>query len=128
MQISDAEWDVMRVLWESEPRTAAEVIQALSPSHNWNHRTVRTLLARLVEKAALTYEVEGSRYLYRSAVSQDACVRQRSQSFLSKVFGGDIGALVTHFVEDAQLSTGEIEELSRLLDTKRVSKKSSRRK
>jgi len=53
MQISDAEWDVMVVLWQSEPQTAADVIEALAKTHDWNHRTIRTLLARLVEKTAL---------------------------------------------------------------------------
>lgn len=125
MQISDAEWDVMRVIWGEEPRTAAEVIAALSETHEWNHRTIRTLLARLVEKQALTYEVDGAKYLYRSAVSEADCVRQRSESFVEKVFGGKVSALVAHFVEDDQLSRQEIEELKKILDAK--SKSSNRR-
>ncbi len=127
MQISDAEWDVMSVLWESEPKTAAEVIASLAPSHSWNHRTVRTLLARLIEKGALTYEANGVRYSYCTAVSQTDCVRQRSQSFLAKVFGGNASALVAHFVEDGQLSVEDIDELARLLKSKKASRKSKRR-
>ena len=127
MQISDAEWDVMSVLWESEPKTAAEVIAALAQSHAWNHRTIRTLLARLVEKGATTCEVNGVRYSYCAAVSQTDCVRQRSQSFLAKVFGGNASALVSHFVEDGKLSAKELDELARLLKSKQTSRKSNRR-
>jgi BlaI family transcriptional regulator, penicillinase repressor len=128
VQISDAEWDVMLVLWQSGPKTAAEVISELAKTHDWNHRTIRTLLARLVEKKALMFESDGNRYLYGTAVTQADCVRQRSQSFLSKVFGGDTSALVAHFVEDARLSKTEIEELTQLLDAKKTSNKPKRKK
>jgi BlaI family penicillinase repressor len=131
MHISDGEWEVMRVIWEDEPKTAAEVIAALVDPTGWNHRTIRTMLGRLVEKGALDYDVDGARYLYRSAVSQDDCVRQRSESFLVKVFGGDASALVAHFVDDHDLSSEEIEELSRMLAAKkrqRPTKQSQRKK
>lgn len=118
MQITDAEWDVMRVVWDKQPRTAAEVITALEKTHDWNHRTIRTLLARLVEKQTLSYEVDGARYLYRAAVKEKDCIQQRGQSFVAKVFGGDVSALVAHFVQDNQLTSDEITELSQLLEKK----------
>jgi len=117
MQISDAEWDVMRVIWDKEPRTAAEVIAALEETHDWNHRTIRTLLARLVEKQALSFSVDGSRYLYRSAVSESECIEQRGQSFVAKVFGGDVSALVAHFVQEHQLTSEDIAKLTQLLES-----------
>lgn len=128
MNISDAEWDVMTVIWTKEPRTASQVIESLSSTHQWNHRTIRTLLARLVEKGALTYDVSGTKYNYRAVVSQHECVRKRSDSFLSKVFGGDVGALVAHFVEGRQLSPSEAEALTKLLESssQRKSKKGKR--
>ncbi len=122
MKISDAEWEVMRIVWNKEPRTAAEVIQELSEPQGWNHRTIRTMLGRLVEKGALDYQVAGHKYLYSAAIEQEACVRVRSESFLSKVFGGDTSALVAHFVEDADLSPDQIKTLRRLLSSKKRSK------
>src|SRR5215471_4927156 len=96
--ISDSEWDVMEPIWEAGSCSAAEVIKRLRTTHDWNHSTIRTLLARLVEKGALEYEVDGSRYIYRAAVSRQQCVRQESRSFLNKFFGGDVSELVAHFV------------------------------
>lgn len=119
MQISDGEWEIMRVIWQREPRTAAEVIEALSDHTDWNHRTIRTMLGRLVDKGVLNYEVDGARYLYRASAGQHECVRERSRSFLSKVFGGDASALVAHFVDDHDLSPEQIDELSKLLTAKR---------
>src|SRR3954454_13372249 len=107
--ISDSEWDVMEPIWEAGACTAADVIKSLQATHDWNHSTIRTLLARLVEKGALEYEVDGSRYIYRAAVSREQCVRQKGRSFLEHVFGGDVGALLTHFVTEASLDQHQIE-------------------
>jgi BlaI family transcriptional regulator, penicillinase repressor len=119
IQISDAEWDVMEPIWQVGECTAAEVIRQLRPTHEWNHSTIRTLLARLVEKGALTYDVDGSRYIYRPAVSRERCVRQEGRSFLDRVFGGDVGALLAHFVADATLDDNQIAQLRQLLAQKK---------
>jgi BlaI family penicillinase repressor len=119
INISAAEWQVMHVVWEQKAATAAEVIAALASATGWRHRTVRTLLARLVEKGALAAEAQGNRYVYRPLVSRNACVRQESRSFLEKVFSGDVGELLVHFVRGTQISQEQIEELKRLLDEKR---------
>jgi len=116
--ISDAEWIVMRVVWRLGKATAAEVIAELAPTENWSHRTIRTLLGRLVEKDALTAEADGNRYLYRPRVTQQKCVRAESRSFLNKVFGGDAAELLIHFAQEAKISRQQIDELKRLLDAK----------
>jgi BlaI family penicillinase repressor len=117
--ISDAEWAVMEPIWAAGSRTAADVIRALRATHDWNHSTIRTLLARLVEKGALAYVVDGPRYFYRAAVARQQCVRQEGRSFLEKAFGGDVAALVAHFVEESPLDRDQIEQLRRLLARKK---------
>jgi len=86
--ISDAEWQVMEVLWRTQPLTANDVIDALRPETKWKPNTVRTLLARLVKKGALRTESEGNRFLYTPCYSRKQYVRDESDSFLSRVFGG----------------------------------------
>ena len=49
VRISDAEWDVMEIVWSRGQATAADVIAALAKDRGWNHRTIRTLLGRLVD-------------------------------------------------------------------------------
>src|SRR5215468_7685414 len=120
IQISDAEWAVMEPIWLVGACTAADVIKQLRDTHDWNHSTIRTLLARLVEKGALAYDVDGSRYIYRARVTRQQCVRQEGRSFIEKAFGGDVAALVAHFVEETPLDRGQIEQLRRLLARKRV--------
>jgi BlaI family penicillinase repressor len=115
VQISDSEWDVMEPIWEAGACTAADVIKRLRATHDWNHSTIRTLLARLVEKGVLDYQVDGSRYIYRAAVSRQRCVLQEGRSFLEKVFGGDVGALLAHFVAETPLDQDQFEQLQQML-------------
>ena len=122
LQISDSEWDVMEPIWAADACTAADVIRQLRATHDWNHSTIRTLLARLVEKGALAYDVDGSRYIYRAAVSRQRCVRQEGRSLLEKAFGGDVAALLTHFVEESALERDQIEQLRQLLAQKKHSR------
>ena len=106
----------MEVLWRCPgPMTASDVVAALERSTDWNPRTIKTLLNRLVKKGATAFQADGKRYLYRPKVSRDDCVRVQSRSFLSRVFGGATGAALLHFVEEHDLSPAEIEQLKRVL-------------
>jgi BlaI family penicillinase repressor len=119
-KISDAEWQVMHVVWSNPgPVNANEIVDALADQTTWNPRTIKTMRNRLVKKGALRFNAEGNRYLYRPAVSRQTCVREQSRSFLRRVFGGNIAPMLAHFVEDARLTPAEIAELRRLLDAKK---------
>jgi BlaI family transcriptional regulator, penicillinase repressor len=117
-RISDAEWTVMQVVWERAPVTAAEVVRELTPRTGWNHRTVRTMLDRLLRKGALVRKEDGGRSVYSPRVPRDRCVREETRSFLHRVFRDDPASLLLHFVEQCDLSRTEIDGLRRVLDRK----------
>jgi BlaI family penicillinase repressor len=118
-RISDAEWRVMQVLWSaSSGLTADEVVEALQGKVAWNARTIRTLINRLLQKKALKHEKEGRKYRYFPAVRQEQCVRQERRSFIQRVYGGTVAPMLAAFIDDAQLSPADIEELKRMLDRK----------
>ena len=115
-RISDAEWEVMTLLWQQSPRTAADVFQELGSAQQWTERTVKTLLSRLVKKGALVATPEGKRYLYEPAVSQADCVRREAKTFMDRVFGGAASPLLAHFVREGELGEQQLEELRALLE------------
>ncbi|HZL37451.1 MAG TPA: BlaI/MecI/CopY family transcriptional regulator [Tepidisphaeraceae bacterium] len=115
-QISDAEWEVMKVLWERGPLLAAQVVSALAGQKDWSPRTVKTLLTRLVKKGALEYEVTGRQYVYRARATRDACARKETRSFLSRVFDGAVAPALVQFLEVADLSSNEIQQLRDVLE------------
>jgi BlaI family penicillinase repressor len=118
MQISDAEWTVMTLVWDSHPVDARFVIDELSGPHKWSAATIKTMLHRLVKKGALNHEVDGKRYLYRAKVRRGDCVRQASRSFLDRVFGGQAAPALLHLVKTSSLSADEVAQLRALLDAK----------
>lgn len=117
-KISDAEWQVMKILWENSPQTANEIVEKLADPNNWNPRTVKTLLNRLVTKGALDFEVKGRSYLYSPAIAEKECTREARKSFLSRVYGGALQPMLAAFLEDEKLSPEEIAELKRILEKK----------
>ena len=116
VSISDAEWQVMNVVWSGQPLTAQEVIAALEGQADWAPATVKTMLHRLVKKNVLAYEPQGNRYVYRARARRSDCVRQASRSFLDRVFEGESGSLVAHFLRSSKLSPDEIAELRQILN------------
>ena len=116
--ISDAEWEVMTVIWERSPITSGEVVEALAEKRAWNHRTIKTMLNRLVKKGALDYQHQGRAYLYQPCVSKEACVRRETRSFLRRIFDGAAAPALVHFVKNTELSSNDIEELKRILSEK----------
>lgn len=118
MQISDAEWLVMNLVWDSQPISSGEVIDELAAANQWSPATVKTMLHRLVKKGALSHELDGKRYIYRANVRKHDCVRRASRSFLDRVFGGETAPALLHLVKNAKLTTAEVAELKALLDSK----------
>ncbi len=118
--ITDAEWELMDVLWAAAgPLAAGDVVERLAGRRERSPRTVKALLNRLLVKGAVAFEAQGNRYLYRPAVDRDRCVRAAGRSFAARVFGGAAAPLLAHFVAEADLSPAEVEHLQRLLAEKR---------
>ena len=117
-RISDAEWQVMKVLWSSPGLTADEVVEALKGKVAWSARTIRTLLNRLLQKRALRYEKESRKYRYFPAVNEEQCIRRERRSFVQRVYGGTIAPMLAAFIDDAELSREDIRELKQILDRK----------
>lgn len=116
VSISDAEWQVMNVVWDRQPLAAQEVIAELEQQADWAPATVKTMLHRLVKKQVLTYELQGNRYVYRSRARRADCVKQASRSFLDRVFGGESASLLAHFLRSSKLSPAEVDQLRQILD------------
>ncbi len=114
--ISEAEWKVMRVLWDQAPQPAYDIIQRLSQTEDWQASTVKTLLARLYRKKVLGIRRYKNLYLYYPLVSEEACLQSESESFLKRFFDGSVKTLLVHFVQGEKLTKKDLEELRKILD------------
>lgn len=116
MKISEAEGRILEVFWRTDgPLTADEVIGGLGKDKDWSAGTVRTFLARLLKKKALSASRDGRRYLYRSLMRQEDYAHQQSRNLIDRLFGGRVAPFITQFSERERLSPEDLEELRRLV-------------
>ena len=120
INISEAEWEVMNFLWSQSPQTSGEIVAQLTARKGWSSRTIRTLLDRLVQKGAVSVQTDCRPSLYQPLMSQEACIRQESQSFLDRVFGGEPVSMLLHLVKHSELSPGDIKKLKKILSEKEL--------
>lgn len=114
-RISDAEHAVMEVLWQEAPLTAQDVAERVDPERGWSANTVKTLLGRLLGKAAIAHEADGRRYLYRPLVAREDYVAGESRRLIDRLFGGRLTPLVAHLAERDELTTRDIAEIEAIL-------------
>lgn len=116
-RISETEWEIMRVVWGRSPITAADIFAELTAQDpTWHPVTAKTLLNRLVRKGALGFDQQGRAYLYRPLVDEQACITAVTRSFLDRVFGGSLGLMVVHFVEQKGLTAKQARELRKAVE------------
>lgn len=114
-QISEAEFEVMKVIWKYAPISTNEVTEKLTQTTDWSPKTIQTMLKRLVTKKALTYEKQSRVFVYTPLVPETEYIRQESNSFLNKYYNRNIVSMLTSYLEDDKLSKTELDTLRHLL-------------
>ena len=118
LALSPAEWEIMKVLWSQGSAAARDIYAALPADNSWAYKTVKTLLSRLVAKGAINYEQVGNSYLYRPAVEQEQMTREEVRGLFRRIQGMALSPLLAHFIEEANMTEADIQELRRMLDEK----------
>ncbi len=115
-RISDAEYEVMKVVWGYAPINTVEVIDKLSKTSKWNPKTIQTMLLRLVKKGALSCEKDSRVFVYTPIVNEKEYLAQESSTFLNRFYKGTINSMILNFLEQDKLTPQDIEELKRILE------------
>ena len=116
-RLSDAEWDVMEVLWSAgQPLTATDIDEALSKGdRDWSLATVKSLLSRLLAKQAVAPAKDGRRFLYSPAIERELYVADESRRFVGRLFGGKLSHLFAQLAEGEKLDDDDIAAIEALL-------------
>ncbi|MBW4847500.1 MAG: BlaI/MecI/CopY family transcriptional regulator [Lachnospiraceae bacterium] len=114
-QISEAEYEVMKVLWNDTPISTNEVTDKLVKTTNWNPKTIHTLLKRLVQKGAATYRKEGRVFVYTPLVEKKEYLTKENDHFLNRFYNGKISSMVTNYLNSDHVSSEDLAELRKLL-------------
>lgn len=117
-QISEAEFEVMKIIWKHSPISTNEITDILTKTTSWRPKTIQTLIKRLVTKGVLAYEKQSRVFVYTPLVKESDYIRQESNSFLKRFYDGNITAMLSAYIENDRLSEAEIDTLRSLLSKK----------
>ena len=114
-KISEAEMQLLQLLWEESPLGATEIAERVPNDRGWTITTVKTLLSRLVAKGALTAKPQGRKYLYAPAIERERVAANQARGLVDRLFGGRVSPLVAQLAEQRQLDEQDIAELEALI-------------
>jgi predicted transcriptional regulator len=115
MKLTEAEWQIMNVLWEKYPATARNISERLESRVNWAYTTIKTMLTRLAEKGAVREKKKGNTSIYEPIVSRTQARHSAVKNLINQAFDGAFGPLMHFLVEDEQLSAKQKKEILELL-------------
>ena len=116
VQVTEAEWKIMEVLWDHSPRTMTEITAVLAPATGWTRHTVITLLKRMVEKGSISVDESGRAKRYAPLITREEASSEETHKFLSHVFKGQASLLVSHLVDAGDLSEDDLRQILDVLD------------
>lgn len=116
--ISEAEYEVMKVVWAYAPISTNQVVEKLSRTSTWTAKTIQSMLGRLVKKGVLQYYKESRVFVYMPRVKEEDYLEEESNTFLKRFYNGALSAMVLNFLEQDKLSKNDLQELKRLLEDK----------
>ena len=121
MQISDAEWQVMKIIWMQGEQTSTDLIRVLAERFDWSKSTVQTLLARLVEKECLTRKKEGKSFVYSALLTLDQSRDLLVQDIKDKVCSRRIRNLLADLIVECEFTQTDLEALEAVISEKKSS-------
>ena len=121
MQISDAEWQVMKIIWMQGEQTSTDLIMVLAERFDWSKSTIQTLLARLVEKECLTRKKEGKFFVYSALLTLDQSRDLLVQDIKDKVCSRRMKNLLADLIEECDFTLADLEGLEEVISKKKAS-------
>lgn len=121
MQISDAEWQVMKIIWMQGEQTSTDLIRVLAERFDWSKSTIQTLLARLVEKECLTRKKEGKSFVYSALLTLDQSQNLLVQDIKDKVCSRRMKNLLADLIVECDFTQADLEDLEAVISEKKAS-------
>lgn len=118
-KISQAEMEIMNIIWNNKNPLTSNEIMTLIPNNQWKTTTVLTLISRLVEKGFLKVEKKWRNHLYSYIISENEYKKICSKSFLNEFYQGSIKNFFSTLYSDGEISQNDLDELKSILDKRR---------
>ncbi len=123
VELTEAEWLVIKMVWELEPCTAPAVQEQLLKSTGWTYSTVRTMMDRMAAKGALKARKEGKLTIYQSAVTREQAQKGEVFYTLKHVFNGALTPMVQCLLENNEVDADELAKIEALIQARKKTAK-----
>ena len=114
--ISNSEWKIMKILWQTPKLTLRQIYEKTGAAEGWSYTTVRTLVTRLVEKEAVAADKSGANFKYYPLLSENEYKNSEVKNFIDKVFDGKKSTLMVSLTKDSKLTEEETKTLMSLIE------------
>jgi len=122
VEMTEAEWEIMKVVWDAEPCAAGTVQEALAQRKEWAYSTVKTTMDRMVDKGFLEITRIRNLQLFRSCMSKAEARRAEFQKMLKRAFDGALTPLMEFLIEHEGVSDQEATQLRKVVEDTRSQK------
>ncbi len=116
VELTEGEWEVMKVVWEKQPCTAGTVQEELAATRDWAYSTVKTTMDRMVEKGFLKIERIRNLQLFSACISEIEAKRGEFRRMLQRAFHGALTPMMQFLIEHEGLAPEEAAQLRKLVD------------
>ncbi|NIP23050.1 MAG: hypothetical protein GWN67_27155 [Phycisphaerae bacterium] len=116
VELTEGEWEIMKVVWEKQPCTAGTVQEKLIKSRDRAYSTVKTTMDRMAEKGLLTIEKIRNLQLFRACISEVDAKRGEFRKMLKRAFDGALTPMMQFLIEHEGLSKKEASQLRKLVN------------
>jgi predicted transcriptional regulator len=124
--LTELQLAVMRVLWDRDRATAAEITEALKPARGLAQNTIATILSRLEKRGVVGHDASGRQFLYFAKLSEPAATESMVAELTDRLFDGDVTALVSHLITAKDFSRGDLARVKALIDQHEVKREKTR--
>jgi BlaI family penicillinase repressor len=116
VEITEAEWAIMKVVWEHQPCAAGTVQEALADELGWAYSTVKTTMDRMAGKGLLEIEKIRNLQLFRAKVDRRQAAGWEFRRMLARAFDGALGPMMQYLVENEKLTREDLDQLRKAVD------------
>ena len=117
--ITDAEWEIMRVVWANSEVTSKFVAEVLCEKMNWKQATIKTLLNRLLEKNILKKREIGNKYIYSTDFTEKEVANSYILGTFDKICKTKVGEMIGKVIENSELSFDDLDLILKAVEKKR---------
>ena len=110
-ELTEAEWEIMRIVWKKEPCAAGTVQEALADTKNWAYTTVKLTMDRMARKGFLKIQKIRNLQLFHSCIGEVEARKGELRKMLGRAFGGTLTPMLKFLIEHEGLSKDEAAEL-----------------